>query len=371
MKSLLGAWLAARVPSFQGVAPLYFTLSPRLRRRIPGLVALLFTASAACISAQTVGGSNPITVSGTYGVSEGSTVVVSAATIPSSSTVTAISVNFNGLNVTNLNSVAMVLESPGGTSLDLLSGVCGVGTQQECSNFTLADTGATGSDNVSGMVPFLGGNCPSALSGTYLASDWYAGQDTFSSPGPSSYDSAGSSSACAGVSTTCGTYNFTTAFGLPASGSSVQGTWTLYIANQSPSGFTPSGLLGSWTITFTVESSTAPTTTTISANPNGQSSTVFTSGNVGGQSETGTTVTLTATVSPSPSGGTVSFYDSTFSTAGSGILLASGVPVSGGQAQTTVVFRQRRRALAPFRRYIAGRPGMQGALRQAEARRRF
>jgi hypothetical protein len=281
-----------------------------------------------------VGGSNPITVSGTYGVSEGSTVVVPAATIPSSSTVTAISVNFSGLNVTNLNSVAMVLESPGGTSLDLLSGVC----DSTNANFTLADTGATGSDNVSGMVPFLGGNCPSALSGTYLASDWYAGQDTFSSPGPSSYDSAGSSSACAGVSTTCGTYNFTTAFGLPASGSSVQGTWTLYIANQSPSGFTPSGLLGSWTITFTVESSTAPTTTTISANPNGQSSTVFTSGNVGGQSETGTTVTLTATVSPSPSGGTVSFYDSTFSTAGSGILLASGVPVSGGQAQTTVVF---------------------------------
>ena len=48
---------------------------------------------------------------------------------------------------------------------------------------------------------------------------------------------------------------------------------------------------------------------------------------------------LTATVSPNPAGGTVTFYDSTFTNPGQGTILASAVPVNGsGQAQATVTF---------------------------------
>src|SRR5579859_7918116 len=331
----------------------------RTLRCVASLTVLLLTASTVPILAQTVGGSNPITISGTFGASASSTVVVSAANIPSSSTVTAISVNFNGLNVTNLNSVAMALKSPGGTALDIISGICNSAN----ASFTLADTGGTGPDNVGGMVPFLGGTCPSALSGTYLPTDYFPGQDTFNSPGPSTYDSAGiGTNGCNALNVTCGSFNFSSAFGLPASGSSMQGTWTLYIANQSSSGFTPSGSLGSWTITFTVQSSTTATSTTISSNPTGLSSTVFTTGNVAGQSAAGTPVTLTATVSPLPSGGTVTFYDSTFSNAGSGTVLSSPVAVNGsGQEQAIVTFPPSEEGTRKISAVYSGTTGFAGS----------
>ena len=48
---------------------------------------------------------------------------------------------------------------------------------------------------------------------------------------------------------------------------------------------------------------------------------------------------LTATVTPNPAGGTVTFYDSTGTNPGQGTILASAVPVNGsGQAQATVTF---------------------------------
>ena len=192
---------------------------------------------------------------------------------------TAISLTFNSLDSTQLNAQAIALKAPSGTALDLLSGVCNSGS----ATITLADTGATGSENNDGMMPGIGfGNtCPSALSGTYLPSDYFAGEDVFNNGGggPASYDSAGiGNTECAtiGSGLDCGTFNFSTAFGLPAAGSSLQGTWTLYIATQV-SGYNPTGSLGSWTITFTTESATA-TTTSLSTNNNGQTSNVFTSG---------------------------------------------------------------------------------------------
>jgi hypothetical protein len=191
------------------------------------------------------------------------------------------------------------------------------------------------------MIPYLGGTCPGTLSGMYVPSDYFPTEDTFNSPGPSSYDSGGiGSTACTSLNVNCGSYSFGTAFGLPVSPSTLDGTWTLYIANQAGSPYSgPSGSLGSWSITFTTAAAAA-TTTTISVNNNGLTSTVFTNGNVGGQSETGTAVTFTATVLSNVSpvaGGTVTFYDSTFSSPG--IVLASAVPVnSSGQAQAIVTF---------------------------------
>src|SRR5271170_5540483 len=91
---------------------------------IAGLTVLLFAAPAI---AQTVGGSNPITISGSnngVGISASSTVVITASNLSSTATVTGISLNFSGLNSTQLNAQAIALKAPNGTALDLVSGVC-------------------------------------------------------------------------------------------------------------------------------------------------------------------------------------------------------------------------------------------------------
>ena len=329
---------------------------PRALRGFAGWAALPLAAFAMFAPAQaqascttsgnvtTCTSSGGITVSSTLNASVGSS--ISVASLPG--TVTAISLTLNSLNVTNLNSAAIVLVPPSGlTALDLFSGMCGSGSQQiGSSTFTLADTGATGTDNFHGMLPGLGiSTCPSTFSGTYLPTDYYPGQDTFNSPGPgTSYNSGGISAAgtntCQGLvpSGECGSYNFTSAFGLPSAPASLDGTWTLYIANQ----VTPaaSGSLASWSIAFTTESATA-TETSISASPNGSTSLVYTSSDVHGDATTPTSVTLTANVTATGStvsGGTVTFYDSTGTSAGMGTTLASGVTVSSGQAQKAVTF---------------------------------
>ena len=309
------------------------------------LAALLLAAFTAPASAQTFGPAGKITVVSGYGVSANSSVSVTGL----SGTVSAISVTLNNVNVTGpngggLNSLSMALKPPSGTAFDLLGGPCNSGN----ATFTLSDSGPFGPGNLSGMLPADGiSNCPSALSGTYLPVDYYANFqtpvfDNGGSGGPSTFNSAGiGNSECINLGITCGSYNFTTAFGLPASGSAFNGTWTLYVANQDTTGsFTPSGSVGSWTITFTTESAAA-TTTSISASPNGSTSLVYTSSDVHGDATTPTTVTLTATVTSSSTvnAGTVTFYDSTGTSAGMGTVLASGVAVnSSGQAATTVTF---------------------------------
>ena len=278
--------------------------------------------------------SSGITVSSTAYASEGTGITVTGL----SGSVTNISMTLNNLSVTNLNDVAMVLVPPSSSGLkplDFLSGVCGYGTQQiGNSTFTLADSGDTGTDNVSGMIPYLGASCPSAFSGTYLPSDYYPGNDTFDSPGPgTNYNSGGANPAVQGS----GTYNFSS-FG--ETGSVMNGTWTLYIANQNNSTeyANPSGALGSWSIAFT-GSSLASTTTSLSASPDGTSSLVYTSTNVGNQATSPTTVTVTATVTPNPDGGTVTFYDSTGVSPGTGTAISSPIAVNGsGQAQANVTF---------------------------------
>jgi Bacterial Ig-like domain (group 3)/FG-GAP-like repeat len=321
----------------------------RMARALQGVTALgtlLLAAFAVSASAQTFGPSGKITVVSGYGVSANSTVTVSGL----SGTVSAISVTLNSVNVTGpngggLNSLSMALKPPSGTAFDLFGGPCNSGN----ATFTLADTGPFGPGNLSGMLPADGiSTCPNPLSGIYLPVDYYANFqtpvfDNGGSGGPSTFNSAGiGNSECINLGITCGSYNFTTAFGLPVNGSAFNGTWTLYVANQDTTGsFTPSGSVGSWTITFTTESAAA-TTTSISASPNGSTSLVYTSSNVNGDATTPTPVTLTATVTSNGSpvtAGTVTFYDSTGTSAGMGTVLASGIAVNGsGQATTNVTF---------------------------------
>src|SRR5277367_6923078 len=108
-----------------------------------GALLLPAQARAACTTSgnvTTCTSSGGITVSSTVGASVGSS--ISVASLPG--TVTAISLTLNSLNVTSLNSVAIVLVPPSGlTALDLFSGMCGSGSQHiGSSTFTLADTGA-------------------------------------------------------------------------------------------------------------------------------------------------------------------------------------------------------------------------------------
>jgi hypothetical protein len=308
-----------------------------------GLAAVFIPAQAHASCSNSTG--NPvvttctgsgISVSGTVGASEGSSISVSGipATVASMS-ITLNSLALTGSNGGGLNSVAMVLVSPSGAALDFLSGVC----NEPSSTFTIVDSSDTGTDNLNGMLPLNGVGTCGSLSGNYYPSDFYPGGDTFNSPGPSSYDSGGNSD------NGSGTYSFTSAFGLPASASNMNGTWTLYIATQEGGEYAPSGSLGSWSIAFTTEPGTS-TTTSLAASPNGSSlsSPVYTNSNVDGQSTSGTSVTLTATVSPNPGGGTVNFYDSTggplgSDSPGSGTSLGSAsVNASTGKATLNYTF---------------------------------
>ena len=123
------------------------------------LIALFTPARAHAIcstspNVTTCTSSGGITVSGTFGASEGSSNVVGGLT-----SVTNISLTLTNLSVHDLNSAAVVLVPPSGsglTALDLLSGVCGTGTEQiGNSTFTLADSGS-GTDNNSGMMSGVG-----------------------------------------------------------------------------------------------------------------------------------------------------------------------------------------------------------------------
>jgi hypothetical protein len=275
--------------------------------RFSGIAALSLGMLGGSASAQTFGGSNGITVSSTVGQSQGSSASVSGL----SGTVTAMSLTMTNLNVSNLDSVAIVLVAPGGAAaLDLLSSVCGFGTQQiGNSTFTLADTATS-------LLPNPG-SCPSTFSGTFLPTDYVPGQDVFNSPGPSSYKSGGNGTAGTG------TFNFSTTF-LTLATSALNGTWNLYIANQTTPN--PSGSLGSWTLTFTTSGGQQTTTSLSAGSPNP----AFSNANGG----TAQPVTFTATVTPNPSsgGGTVTFFED-------GTAVGSNVAVNSlGQATTQVTF---------------------------------
>src|SRR5271170_105203 len=174
-----------------------------------GALLLPAQARAACTTSgnvTTCTSSAGITVSSTFQASVGSSATVSGL----SGAITAISLTLTNVNVNNLNSVAMVLVPPSGSALDFLSGICGTGSQQiGNSTFTLVNSGATGNNNNSGLLPGVGiGTCPTSpntFGGTYIPTDYFPGQDTFTSPGPgTSYNSGGTNPSTDGS----GTFNF-------------------------------------------------------------------------------------------------------------------------------------------------------------------
>lgn len=227
-----------------------------------------------------------------------------------SGTLTALTLTFNNFSVSNANSLAFVLQSPDGAhNLDLFSATANV---TNGSTFTLSDSGP-------GLVPSFSSSTPVALSGSYKATDYLPGKDTFPGPGPgTNYISAGTGASGSGTGA------FLTTFGLIA-GSNLNGTWKLYSANQAPPA--SSGAIGSWTLTFTLTNAPATTTTLNPPSPNP----AFTSGS-------NSLVTLSAQVmkadlSGPATNGSVVFHDNTLNQD-----IATNTVNSSGIATATFTF---------------------------------
>ena len=179
-------------------------------------------------------------------------------------TITNVSVTLSNVTLTGMPNVAIMLESPGGGKLDILSNACrGSGTQ----TFTLTDQAAASA------IPGPATNC--ITTGNWRpTNNHFTGYypDNFPSPGPGTtgYTRSDPDSYGTGVpSVNVGTFgNVFTAASVNAT---PNGTWKLWVTNQASSGVT--GQIGSWTITVTTSTPTAPSNYCA---PSGASTTTYT-----------------------------------------------------------------------------------------------
>ena len=212
----------------------------------------------------------------------------------------AMTLNYSTAPTQAFSSPAILLQSPSGANLDVLSFGCALNSTQSNVSFTLSDS--------AGKL-FPSGSCP-ALTGPFLATHYNAGvPDNFPSPGPgtSGYNIAGNGTAGTGTANFAGTF-----------GSGVfNGTWKLFVADQGDIG--GGTVISSWSLTFTFSAGTATTTTLSAGSPNP----AFTSG-------AGSSVSFSAHVqkadnSGPATNGTVTLHDNTTNTdLNSGSLNSSG-----------------------------------------------
>ncbi len=284
----------------------------RIGVSLPGSFFLLCLGAAlfpAISPAQTSFSGGSIAVNTTVHTSTFSTAAVSGI----ANTVTDIKITLN-LNVTHMSQVALALKSPGGTVLDIASAICDFGA-----SVTLNLT-----DTASSLTPGGGPGCTTtALNGTFKAADYLPNADTFNSPGPGgsgTYVNAGDG--------TNGTQNHSILGTFGQTGTAMNGTWTLYMADQANTPNTPSGSITSWSITFTTSGGVVPTNTTLNA---GSPNPSFTSG-------TGSSVSWTAHVSKQDNSGpatngNVTLHDNTTNTD----LVTSAINASGDVTLTATI----------------------------------
>jgi len=164
-------------------------------------------------------------------------------------TITNVSVTLTNVTLTGTANVAILLESPGGGKLDILSNACrGSGTQ----TFTLTDQAATPA------APGPATNC--ITTGNWKpTNNHFTGfsADNFPSPGPGTtgYTRSDPDSNATGV-TTVNTGTFGNVFAVSSVNATPNGTWKLWVTNQASSGVT--GQIGSWTVTVTTSTPTSP-----------------------------------------------------------------------------------------------------------------
>ena len=141
-----------------------------------------------------------------------------AASLPG--TIQTVTVSLNTFNSRVVGDVSVMVEAPNGTAFELMSGAGRI-TSFGPGNLILSD-GAT-------MMPMS-----TFTSGTFAPSVYPCG-DVFPSPAPAVYSTAA----------TCGTSTFANEF----NGLNPNGTWQLFLANQS---LGASGSMNSWSLNFTI-----------------------------------------------------------------------------------------------------------------------
>jgi len=300
----------------------------------------LLAVSAGILRAQTFSSSGSISIpdsSGTAGANPYPTsgsctnaACIAVSGLTGSYTSMSITLAYSALNSNSFGYPALLLESPSGAYLDILSFGCAYELSPTSVTFTLSDSGTSLFPPAYDPDDVL---CPSAIANnTYKPAAYEVSIDNFPSPGPGSsgYTVAGNgSNPCSGgpaVSCPTGDGTFANTFcSSPASCvSGLNGTWKLYAVDQAD-GAAPT--VFSWSLTFNVTGSNVATTTTLTA---GSPNPAFTSG-------TGSSVSFPVTVKESASpfspvtNGTVTLVDITTNTN-----LASHTFVASDNGSTTL-----------------------------------
>jgi hypothetical protein len=264
------------------------------------------TSPAVMIPSTVFTNATPITVPDFSQTS--STLSVSGTSGP----ISAISMTLNGLSMNSgTQDLDILLVGPGGQKFIPISDVGGIFSTTTNVTITLSDAGAS-------LLPSSG----ALASGTFKPTDYgTAGTDSFVAPAPAGpYQEPAS----AGAAT------FTSVFG-GLSGASVNGTWTIYLADDTGTAGNNVTISGGWSLDITTTAAAATTTTLASSsNPSNTNQAVtFTS-----------TTTSTSTVNT----GTVTFVDNT-----TAATLCSNVAVNGSGVATCAVpantFTERRHTI--------------------------
>jgi subtilisin-like proprotein convertase family protein len=204
-----------------------------------------------------------------------STISVSGMT----GTTSKVTVTLNGLTHTSVSDLRMLLVSPTGQNLTLMSNVGGGGSLVDASNATLTFDDAAAGNVPTGTIP----------TGTYKPTDDNPGPESFPAPAPA-----------ASAATALSTFN----------GQNPNGTWSLYMADyvSGDSG----NLSGGWTITVTTGAVATPGTLQFSS-----------------ATYSVTEGTANATITVERVGGSAGAVSATFNT------VAGGTAVAGSQYTTT------------------------------------
>jgi hypothetical protein len=210
-------------------------------------------------------------------------------------TISTVNLTLTGLTSCDVNALDMLLVGPGGQKYIFMSDVGDFLGPVSNINLTVSDAGATQLPNT-GALP----------SGTYRPANYSDILDSFPSPAPAGpYSSAGPEGSPA--------LSLTNVFG---GSSSINGTWSLFIADTIALCGAGSNISGGWSLDIT-SAAAASSTTVVSGSPNPS----FRNQAV--------TITSTTTSSSTVNSGTVTFVDSTTS-----VTLCSNVPVNGSGVAT-------------------------------------
>jgi hypothetical protein len=255
---------------------------PSAQQPAPLIPSTVFSNPAGITVPDTGQSQSSITVSGTSGPISSMTLTLTGLSLPSGT---------QDLNI--------LLVGPGGQTFVFFSDVGGLFTSTSNVNITLSDAAAS-------LLPSSG----ALSSGTFKPTNYSVDSDVFNPPAPAGpYNDAAPQ----------GSATFTSVYG-GLSGASVNGTWTIYLRDDTGTSGATVTVSGGWSMDIVTTPAALPTTTTISSSLN--------------PSNTNQAVTFTSTTTSSSTvnTGNVNFVDTTTS-----VTLCSNVPVNGsGQAQCLV-----------------------------------